>query len=63
MDYCRVDFANGVYMYLENNVQTFGEKNRAEYLMKKLYRYKRIKRMYQIPPNKEINHLYIRTKS
>lgn len=64
MDYCRVDFYSGNYIYCKNDTLTeFGE-CRASYVLrtngKPLY-YQRIKRMKAIPKDKKVNVIYHKT--
>lgn len=55
IDYCRVDYAPGMYEYLTNDTN-----GRASKLLQKCYYYIRIKRIDKIPDGKKINKIYIR---
>lgn len=61
MDYCRVDFYRGDYIYCKNDTLTeFGE-YRSSYVLRtngKPLFYQRIKRMKAIPKGKKVNVIY-----
>lgn len=60
VDYCRVDFDNNTYVYLENDELCGGEW-RSHKLVKVNYKYIRIKRMKTLPQGKVINEVYHKT--
>lgn len=65
MNYCRVDYETG-YEYLENDTPIYYKtdtgKQDIEYrnhtLMKTCYKYKRIKRLKELPKGKKVNVFY-----
>ena len=71
MDYCRVDYKNGFFEYLENNIPIHHQMDsgeqyieyRSRRLMQKCYNYQRIKRLKKLPEGRKINVLYRKEKS
>jgi hypothetical protein len=61
MSYVRIDYKNGCYEYLENNIPC-GLDMRANELLRKSYKYIRMKKMEKLPPDKECNKLYYTKK-
>lgn len=63
MDYCRIDFYDGKYIYVKNDtLDVFGE-YRAKYLLKRNQpvQYQRIKRIQTLPPGKKVNKFYFKS--
>ena len=61
MTYVRIDYENGCYEYLKNDIHC-GSDMRANELLKKCYKCIRMKKMKELPPDKECNKLYYTKK-
>lgn len=57
MTYVRIDYENGCYEYLKNDVHC-DSGMRANELLRKCYKCIRMKKMKELPSNKECNKLY-----
>lgn len=55
MTYVRVDWDNGDYEYFKNDTQGYDEMRNA-FLMSNNFRYKRIRKLNALPPDKKCTH-------